>query len=213
MTGLQCSLKSEVLWLLYRFSVNYLFTILIYVSVSLCHTFTLYSILSPALFYLNVESLRAAPNIDDIQVLVIPHVLLMWHVLGLQLGIHKAILSAIESDARRNRSILSKQAIEMFQLWLDGAEGTGDQHRSWSTILRALIKSGLSEVSIEVLKHFDPTATPKDIGQGEEVCVCVYMCVHTYVHTYYVNLCVFCICVLVTCVSGYVYYIKQLISM
>ena len=126
------------------------------------------------LFYFNVESLRAAPNIDDIRVLVIPHVLLMWHVLGLQLGIHEAILSAIEGDARRNRSVLSKQAIEMFRLWLDGAEGTGDQDRSWSTILRTLIKSGRSEVSIKVLKHFDPTATPKDIGRGEDVCVCRY---------------------------------------
>ena len=140
------------------------------------------------LFYFNVESLRAAPNIDDIRVLVVPHVLLMWHVLGLQLGIHKAILSAIESDARRNRSILSKQAIEMFQLWLDGAEGTGDRDRSWSTILRALIKSGGSEVSMQVLKHLDPTATPKDIGQGEDVCVrryaricvCEFVCVRRY---------------------------------
>ena len=134
------------------------------------------------LFYLDVESLRAAPNIDDIQVLVIPHVLPMWHVLGLQLGIHEAILSAIESDARRNRSILSKQAIEMFRLWLDGVEGTGDQDRSWSTILKALIEIGLSEISIKVLKHFDPTATLKDIGRGENVCVCVCTCDFMYVH-------------------------------
>ena len=135
----------------------------------------------------------------------------MWRVLGLQLGIHEAILSAIESDARRNRSILSKQAIEMFRLWLDGAEGTGDQDRSWSTILEALIESGRSDVSMKVLKHFDPTATLKDIGRGQDVCVCVdmrgYLCVsvctcvhtcvqyvHTYVHTCYVLLCVF-VCV------------------
>ena len=106
----------------------------------------------------------------------------MWHVLGLQLGVHEAILSAIESDARRNRSILSKQATEMFRLWLDGEEGTGDQDRSWSTILKALIKSGRSEVSVKVLKHLDPT--PKDIGRGEDVCVrryariCVCECVY-----------------------------------
>ena len=149
----------------------------------------------------------------------------MWRVLGLQLGIHEAILSAIESDARRNRSILSKQTIEMFRLWLDGAEGTGDEDRSWSTILEALIESGCSEVSMKVLKHFDPTATPKDIGRGEDVCVCVdmhgYLCVsvctcvqyiHVYLCTYMCTVCTYictymlctsvciCMCVLVTCV-------------
>ena len=122
----------------------------------------------------------------------------MWRVLGLQLGIHEAILSAIERKARKKRSILSKPAIEMFRLWLDGTEGTGNKDRSWSTILKALIEVGRSEVSIKVLKHFDPAATLKDIGRGEDVCVCtsVYVC----------TLCTFCVYLFICMCVDYMWY-------
>ena len=118
--------------------------------------------------YTAEEALKKAPNIDDIRVLIITQVVLLWRVLGQQLGISEALLSAIESEARK--SIWSKQAIEMFRLWLDEVEGTGDQDRYWSTILKVLIEIGRSEVSMKVIKHFEPSANNMAIGQCKCVC-------------------------------------------
>jgi hypothetical protein len=112
------------------------------------------------------EPLKKVPNIKDLHVLVIPHILFIWHLIGQLLGIQEVVLSEIEEEARKGRSVVSKQACEMFQLWLERAEGTGDEERSWSTILKALIKVGHSWIVRKVLRHLNPTATHRDIGQA-----------------------------------------------
>jgi hypothetical protein len=109
------------------------------------------------------DVLKKAPDITDVKVLVIPWVARLWRVLGRSLGIVRAILSRIEKEVQT--SLSSKQKCEMFQLWLEGAEGTGDEKRSWSTIFTILIDIGHSDVVIEVVESVVPQATVKDIAQ------------------------------------------------
>ena len=118
----------------------------------------------------------------------------MWWAIGRFLGIIKAILITIESEARKKVSL--KQSCEMFQLWLDGREGTGDEDRSWFVILRVLVDIGRSDIIFEIQEHFD--LKTKDIDRGENVHDIVLLCVQVlyvcysmfdlhvcaYVHTY-----------------------------
>ena len=153
------------------------------------------------------EALKKAPNIKEVAVLVIPHVARMWCAIGRFLGIIKAILTAIESEARKKVSL--KQTCEMFQLWLDGREGTGDEERSWFVILRVLMDIGRSDIIFEIQEHFD--LKTKDIARGKNVpcneLVCIYtsVCAHTCV---FVRMCVFvCMCVYIyLCVDHIFYY-------
>ena len=129
--------------------------------------------------------MKKAPNIKEVAVLVIPHVDCMWFAIGRLLGILKAVLIAIESEARK---VLLKQT---FQLWLDVREGTGDEERSWLVILRVLVDIGRSDIIFEIQEHFD--LKTKDIARGKNIpcieCVCIYTSVHVHV-------CVFvCMCV------------------
>ena len=120
------------------------------------------------------EALKKAPNIKEIKVLVIPHVARMWWAIGRLLEIIKAILIAIGIEVRKKISL--KQTCEMFQLWLDGREGTGDEDRSWFVILRVLMDIGRSDIIFEIQEHFD--LKTKDIGRGKNVpcnkCLCIY---------------------------------------
>ena len=94
----------------------------------------------------------------------------------------------------------------MFQLWLDGREGTGDEDRSWLVILRVLTDIGRSDIIFEIQEHFD--LKTKDIDRGRNVhdiviivftssvmyatlcgftCACLYsyyMCVFTCMYVY-----------------------------
>ena len=109
--------------------------------------------------------MKKAPDIKEIEVFVIPHVAPMWRVIGRFLGIIKAILTAIESEVRKKVSL--KQTCEMFQLWLDVREGTGDEERSWLVILGVLTNIGRSDVIFEIQEHFD--LKTKDIDRGKNV--------------------------------------------
>ena len=140
------------------------------------------------------EALKKAPNIKKIKVLVIPHVARMWYAIGRFLGIIKAILIAIGNDARKKVSL--KQTSDMFQLWLDVREGTGDEERSWLVILRALTDIGRSDIIFEIQEHFD--LKTKDIARGKNItcneCVCIYtsVCARTCVFVcmcVYIHLC------------------------
>ena len=128
------------------------------------------------------EALKKAPNIKEIKVLVIPRVARMWLSIGRCLGIIKAILTVIESEARK---VSLKQSCEMFQLWLDGREGTGDEDRSWLVILRVLVDIGRSDIKFEIQEHFN--LKTKDIDRGENVpnneCVCICTSVRARVCT------------------------------
>ena len=137
------------------------------------------------------EALKKAPNIKEIEVLVIPRVAHMWCAIGKFLGIIKAILIAIGSEARKKVSL--KQSCEMFQLWLDGREGSGDEDRSWFVILRVFVDIGRSDIIFEIQERFN--FKDKDIARGKNVpnnecvcictsvrarvCTCMYVCVHS----------------------------------
>ena len=122
------------------------------------------------------EALKKAPNIKEIKVLVIPHVARIWCPIGQSLGIIKAILIAIGNEARKKVSL--KQSCEMFQLWLDVREGTGDEDRSWLVILRVLTDIGRSDIIFEIQEHFD--LKTKDIARGRNIPCneCVRMHLH-----------------------------------
>ena len=125
------------------------------------------------------EALKKAPDIKEIKVLVIPRVARMWRAIGRFLGIIKAILTAIESEARKKVSL--KQSCEMFQLWLDGREGTGDEDRSWFVILRVLVDIGRSDIIFEIQEHFD--LKDKDINRGENVQdILIIVCTATVIY-------------------------------
>ena len=127
------------------------------------------------------EALKKAPDIKEIKVLVIPRLARMWYAIGRFLGIIKAILTAIESDARKKVSL--KQSCEMFQLWLDGREGTGDEDRSWFVILRVLVDIGRSDIIFEIQEHFD--LKTRDIDRGENVHDILINCVYSYCDVIY----------------------------
>ena len=137
-----------------------------------------------------VDVLEMPPNLDDIQVLVIPHFIQVWDVLGQQLGIHEAILSTIKNEARRNRTTQYNMAVQMFEQWLYAEEGTGNKDRSWFTILKALVKIGQCDVFVKVVEHFNSIETRNEIGQGEDVCIWM-MCSVCGVYTYHISFCTY----------------------
>ena len=70
----------------------------------------------------------------------------------------------------------------MFQLWLDGREGTGDEDRSWLVILRVLVDIGRSDIIFEIQEHFD--LKTKDIARGENVHdILIILCTATVIFT------------------------------
>ena len=93
------------------------------------------------------------PNKADLRSLVIQQIAGMWRAVGRLLGISSSTLKYIEERVKGDTLQASQL---MFDLWLSEAEGTGDKKRTWYTIIRALVHSGLSGLAEDVVHELCP---------------------------------------------------------
>ena len=74
---------------------------------------------------------------------VVHHVAADWYRLGLFLGVEARVLDTVLADLGRDST---NACIAMLGKWLNGAVGTGQKQREWSTVLEAVGEAIGSEV-------------------------------------------------------------------
>ena len=79
-----------------------------------------------------VTSLSDQPNLRDLVCFVVPRVAARWYDLGIVLDVQPFILDGIEHDQKS-----TAQPRAMFVKWLQKSPGTGNQDRTWKSVLEA----------------------------------------------------------------------------
>ena len=79
-------------------------------------------------------SVGAEPSLTDLLRHVVPTVAAQWKMLGYALGVKPEVLNTVEYNERR----AERCAMELLALWLRRAPGTGDQPRTWHSVLEAV---------------------------------------------------------------------------
>ena len=79
-------------------------------------------------------SVGAKPSLSDLLRHVVPTVAAKWKMVGYALGVEHEVLSTIEYDERK----AERCAMELLAQWLYRASGTGDQPRTWHSVVGAV---------------------------------------------------------------------------
>ena len=79
-------------------------------------------------------SVGAEPTLIDLLRQAVPTIAAKWKMVGYALGVQCEVLSTVEYNERRAEGC----AMELLALWLYSTPGTGDQPRTWHSILGAV---------------------------------------------------------------------------
>ena len=80
-----------------------------------------------------VCSVGAKPSLFDLLKHVVPTMAAEWKMVGYALGVQPEVLSTVEYNERR----AERCAMELLALWLHRTPGTGDQPRTWHSVVGA----------------------------------------------------------------------------
>ena len=86
------------------------------------------------LFYRLVCSVGAEPSLFDLLKHVIPTIAAQWKMVGYALGVQHQVLNIVQYNERG----VEDCAMELLARWLYRAPGTGDQPRTWHSVLGAV---------------------------------------------------------------------------
>ena len=85
--------------------------------------------------------------LQDIEDHVILHVAAEWEPLATYLGVEPAYIAIIKKD---NLSSCIDACRELFRSWINKAKGTGQEHRTWDSVVQAVRKMGLEGLADEL---------------------------------------------------------------
>ena len=97
------------------------------------------------------DLLYQTPTLNGLKEKVVLRVAGDWRDFGLQLNIKSYFLKSITSPNGSNK----EHCLRMLEDWLDGEQGTGNQPRTWSTVLEAVAISCGSEVRREIAEELN----------------------------------------------------------
>ena len=98
---------------------------------------------------LNVSSKPSLRNVDK---LVVTAVAASWQRLALRLGVEGCVIEII---SKNHPNDCESACRDMIDRWLRGEQYTGEEERSWSTLLAALVRAGYAELSRKLQReHF-----------------------------------------------------------
>ena len=90
---------------------------------------------SPLLDPLRGNFLNSKPTAVPLLKKVVPSVASKWLQLGVHLGMEAAILKTFKATESQDVNLC---CLEMLEYWLQGARGTGESPRTWSSVLSAV---------------------------------------------------------------------------
>ena len=96
--------------------------------------------------------ISSTPNLRDVDDLVVTMVAANWQRLALKLGVEGCVSEIVNSDHPGN---CVRACRDMIGRWLRGERYTGEEHRTWSTLLAALGRAGYTELERRLRReHF-----------------------------------------------------------
>ena len=92
------------------------------------------------------------PNLKDVDELIVTAVAANWQTLALKLGVEGCVSEIVNSDHPGN---CVRACRDMIGRWLRGERYTGEEQRTWSTLLAALGRAGYTELERRLRReHF-----------------------------------------------------------
>ena len=85
--------------------------------------------------------------LQDIEDHVILQVAAEWEPLATYLGVEPAYIAIIKKN---NLSSCKDACRELFHSWINKAKGTGQEHRTWDSVVQAVRKIGLEGLADEL---------------------------------------------------------------
>ena len=96
--------------------------------------------------------ISSTPDMNDINKLVVTAIAVNWQRVALRLGVEGHV-SQVVFDKHPND--YEGACRDMFGRWLRREQHTGEEERTWSTILRALSRAGFEELVKDMKReHF-----------------------------------------------------------
>ena len=92
------------------------------------------------------------PDMRDVDELVVTAVAANWQRLALRLGVKGCVSEIVSTNYPNN---CEKACRDMLDRWLRGDRHTGEEERTWSTLLTALGRAGFAELERSLQRvHF-----------------------------------------------------------
>ena len=122
-----------------------------------------------------VCSAGAEPSLIDLLRHVVPTIAAQWKMVGYALGVQREVLSTVEYNERKAEGC----AMELLALWLYRTPGTGDQPRTWHSVIGAVetvIGPGKKKRIEAKLKTLMLVTTDSTLDENSQkiVSVCIY---------------------------------------
>ena len=97
-------------------------------------------------------SISSTPNMRDVDELVVTGVAVNWQRLALRLGVEGRVCEIVSTNYPNN---CERACRDMLERWLKGNRHTGEEERTWSTLLTALGRAGFAEMERSLRReHF-----------------------------------------------------------
>ena len=119
-------------------------------------------------------SVGAKPSLSDLLRHVVPTIAAKWKMVGYALGVQREVLNTVEYNEQKAEGC----AMELLALWLHRTPGTGDQPRTWHSVIGAVetvIGPGEKERIEAKLKTLTTDSTLDD-NCPKIVSVCIILC-------------------------------------
>ena len=96
--------------------------------------------------------ISSTPDMRDVDKLVVTGVAANWQRLALRLGVEGCVSEVVSTNYPNN---CEKACRDMLERWLRGDRHTGEEERTWSTLLTALGRAGFAELEMSLRReHF-----------------------------------------------------------
>ena len=96
--------------------------------------------------------ISSIPNLKDVDELIVTPVAANWQTLALKLGVEGCVSEIVNSD---HPGSCVRACRDMIGRWLRGERYTGEEQRTWSTLLAALGRAGYTELERRLRReHF-----------------------------------------------------------
>ena len=94
--------------------------------------------------------ISSTPDMRDVDELVVTGVAAIWERLALRLGVEGCVIEVVSTNYSNN---CEKACRDMLVRWLRGDRHTGEEERTWSTLLTALGRAGFAELEMSLRRE------------------------------------------------------------
>ena len=116
-------------------------------------------------------SIDAKPSLLDLLNHIVPTIAAEWKMVGYALGAEHEVLNTIERYEQRIKGC----AMELLALWLHRAPGTGDQPRTWHSVLGAVKTVTGNRAVKKIERKLKTIESTLDDNCQKIVSICIYL--------------------------------------